>query len=247
LGRASIARGGALLSDFGITAVFHYAPLHYLPFIARRRALLSKAELRRLGFGEGHFRSTSAGQDEQRGFSRYVHLSLDAHPPILRAKLARGFPHFEVSVPAGAFTGIDYLLCRFNIAKTRYFRGAKTEPVECARNGRYQNGMRLPVAKSAAERQALLELNYPQTMVELLVLDELPLHNGTSFRFFHSGDFSCAGRVLESLGVADYQLEIDSQLQYEPAADHHRAVEDAIARALADANWRGSGLEFDRL
>jgi len=75
----------------GVRALYHYAPLHYLPFIARSAALLSKLGLRREGFPEKHFRSTSYRQDMARGFERFVHLTIDPHPPILQAKLKRGF------------------------------------------------------------------------------------------------------------------------------------------------------------
>jgi hypothetical protein len=236
-----------LLSQFGITTICHYAPLHYLPFIARRGALLSKAELRRKGFADTHLRSTSSAQDERRGFSDYVHLTLDAHPPILRAKLARGFPHFEVAIPAPHFAGLEYLLCRFNIAKTRYFRGAKREPPECDKNGHYYEEMRLPVAMTEAEREALLRLNYGQQMIEVLVRDQMPLGEGTSFRFFSHEDLASATQVLQAVDIATYALQIDEQLQYSPSPNYRQAVAQALARAVSDPAWLGSGLEFDRV
>jgi len=236
-----------LLSQFGITAIYHYAPLHYLPFIARRGALLSKAALRREGFADSHLRSTSSAQDAQRGFSNFVHLTLDAHPPILKAKLARGFPHFEVSVPATHFSKVEYLLCRFNTAKTRYFRGARREPPESDRNGRYYEEMRLPVAKTAAQQEALLRLNYGQQMIEVLVRDQLPLGQGTSFRFFHRDDVASAADVLRVLGMTTYALEMDEQLEYVPSSKYRQAVTKALARATADPAWLGDGLEFDRV
>lgn len=236
-----------MLSRFGITAVFHYAPLHYLAFIARRSALLSKNALRHEGFEDAHFRSTSAAQDDQRGFSRYVHLTPEAHPPILRAKLSRGFPHFEVAVPAEQLEQLGYLLCRFNIAKTRYFRGAKTEPPESDKNGRYYEGMRLPVAKTAHERRLMLQLNYGKCMIEVLVADLLPLGHGVSFRFFDEGDLATAKDVLARLDVSAYDLQMDKQMKYKPAPKHQRDVRDALARAVEDARWRGNGLDFDKL
>src|SRR5882672_2917564 len=172
-GESGPARG--LLCRGGVAAIYHYAPLHYLPFIARRAALLSKEKLRRAGFSENHFRSTSKRQDISRGFDRYVHLTLDAHPPILQAKLAKGFPHFEIGIPAQAVEQRDYLLCRFNIAKTRYFRGARQAPEESAQNGKYYGDFCLPVARTEMERGDLFAANYGRRMIEVLVEDEIPL------------------------------------------------------------------------
>lgn len=236
-----------MLAEFGIKAVFHYAPLHYLPFIARRQALLSKGELRRFGFSNNHFRGTSRNQDEQRGFLRYVHLTLDPHPPILKAKLNGGFPHFEVSIPHHAFEDRDYLLCRFNIAKTRYLRGAKQEPEESLENGRYYGDMRLPVAASIEERFALLQRNLGKRMIEVLVPDQMPLLEGTTFRFFHERDLLLAERALAQIIGASYALQIDAKLTYEPQASHSDAVAKNCAKAIDQPEWLGSGLDFDRM
>jgi hypothetical protein len=236
-----------LLRKYGVVAAYHYAPLHYLPFIARTGALLSKADLRKLGFKDSHFRSTSRKQDEERGFARYVHLTLDAHPPILRAKLAGGFPHFEVAIPAVEFDNFDYLLCRFNIAKTRYFRGARQEPPESEKNGRYYPGLRLPVAVSSRERQALLSRCYGHDMIELLVMDRIALCKGTTFRFFDKADLAFAQEVLKTLDVGAYDIEQDAALSYEPLPQYRAAVQAALKRALSDKTWLGDGLEFDRV
>jgi hypothetical protein len=236
-----------LLSKFGVATVYHYAPLHYLPFIARRGALLSKTTLRQLGFADSHFRSTSRAQDEARGFARYVHLTLDAHPPILSAKLSSGFPHFEVALSGVDFNGIDYLLCRFNIAKTRYFRGAKQAPLESEKNGRYHSDLRLPVAVTLAQREALLRLNLGENMIEVLVPDQMPINERTVLRFFHDEDLTCAGEVLQRLGIKTYETARDLAIEYKPSLKYRDAVKAALARSIVDPSWRGAGLEFDRV
>lgn len=240
-------RGGALLATFGIPSVYHYAPLHYLAFIARQNALLSKVALRELGFSDSHFRTTSRYQDEQRGFAHYVHLTLDAHPPILQAKLGRGFPHFEIALPAIEFDETEYLLCRFNIAKTRYFRGAKQEPPESEKNGQYRSGMRLPVATTPQEREALLRLNLGENMIEVLVPNQVALTAKAVLRFFHDDDMKCANEVLETLGIEAFQIERDSEIEYKPSAKYRSEVRTALFNSLADPLWRGDGLEFDRM
>jgi hypothetical protein len=236
-----------LLSQFGVGAVYHYAPLHYLAFIARHGALLSKLELQSRGFAAEHFRSTSRKQDEQRGFAAYVHLTLDAHPPILQAKLNGGFPHFEVALPVAQLEKLEHILCRFNIAKTRYFLGAKQEPEESLKNGRYHGNMRLPVAISSAERRALLERNYGLGMIEVLILNQVPLGSNTVFRFFHDEDLASAVQVLEQLGVTAYAVERDKKISYKPSTQYRNAVREVLAKAVADSSWKGNGLEFDRI
>src|ERR1051326_4364375 len=112
----------SVLGDNRISVVYHYTPLHYLPFIAMKRALLSKPSLRLLGFADTHFRSTSRRADEERGFGEYIHFALESRPPILLAKLAAGFPHLELAVPADVVEAQGFHLCRYNIAKTRVLR-----------------------------------------------------------------------------------------------------------------------------
>jgi hypothetical protein len=236
-----------LLTQFGVQAVSHYAPLHYLPFIARRAALLSKTRLLALGFSRNHFRSTSREQDEQRGFGQFVHLTLQSNPPILRAKLQAGFPHFEVSIPAQHFEGVEYLLCRFNIAKTRHFRGARRAPVESKQNGKYLRGLLLPVAQTFEEREQLLQLNLGKRMIEVLVREQLRLLRGVAFRFFHEEDLASAAHALTTLNVNTYTLEQDATVRYTPSTSYRAAVRRALEAAVSDSSWLGEALEFDRV
>jgi hypothetical protein len=236
-----------LLAQFGVSAAYHYAPMHYLAFIARAKVLLSKSELRNAGFQDAHFRSTSKKQDEERGFARYVHLTLDAHPAILRAKLQRGFPHFEVAVAASTFEGIDYLLCRFNIAKARYFKGAKAQPSESPKNGRYIGDLRLPVAATPEQREVLLKLNYGINMIELLVPERLNLESGVVFRFFHVDDLECAKKALGELGISAFQVKLDESFNYERDPQYAELVRKALSLSISDPAWRGNGIEFDRV
>jgi hypothetical protein len=116
----------SVLSANGIKSVQHYAPLHYLPFIARSRALLSKPSLDAAGFRSTHLRSMSRAQDVARGFGGYAHMTIDRQPRILKAKLGAGFPHFAVNVPVASVDAKTYSLCRFNVAMTRRLkRGRK--------------------------------------------------------------------------------------------------------------------------
>jgi hypothetical protein len=66
-------------------------------------------------------------------------------------------------------------------------------------------------------------------------------------RFFHEEDLAIARRVLRDIRVDVFSIERDSDISYEPATGYREAVNDALARAVADSDWRGSGLEFDRV
>lgn len=234
------------LQSFGIARVYHYAPLHYLPFILRAGALLSKNELRRVGFAHTHFRSTSARQDEQRGFSAFVHTSTLAHPPILKAKLAGGFPHSELSIPVQEVEQRGYLLCRFNIAKTRYFRGALQAPPESRANGKYLRDMALPVAATSDEKWALLEANASRAMIEVLVEDRLLLPQPIEVTAFSKPDALAIEQIADRLAVP-VKVYLDESLNYPQNQEKTEAVMESAARAVAEPDWRGGGLDFDRM
>lgn len=236
-----------VLSQHEINSVFHYSPLHYLTFVARHRQLLSKPALINIGFKEHHFRSTSYKQDMKRGFAEFVHMTLDPHPPILRAKLAAGFPHFELQVPSTAVECGEFALCRFNIAKTRYFRGAKQEPPETPANGRYYDGKLIPIARTSAERLDLFSANFNVNMIEVLVPDRLSLPDETIVTLYHPEDLNIAEQIQHALGTP-WQLRLmDVGGIYERNTRYARQVREFVARTLDADDWTGNGLEFDRV
>jgi hypothetical protein len=233
-----------LLTTRGIEDVFHYAPLHYLIFIARSKALLSKNELRRLGFDASHFRRTSRQRDLVRGFSNYVHLSLQSHPPILKAKLRAGFPHLEVRVPAAWVETGTFHLCRYNIAKSRNPKTGKRPAPESPATGCYHGGKHLPTAEKPAEREDLLRRNLGRNMVEALVPERLALPESTQMIFFHESDYRLAMDLIEQLGI-NWPLLLATDLRYEPNAKYSAVVRQFLNRAAADPEWLGDGLDFD--
>lgn len=236
-----------MLQRNNISYVFHYAPLHYLVFIARAQKLLSKGKLSEEGFNEEHFRSTSKRQDRVRGFNDYIHLSIDPHPGILLAKLKSGFPHFEIEVPASVIESYEYHLCRFNIAKARYFRGAKQEPMESEKNGKYYGDRALPIAVNDEEKDKLIFHNYGVNMIEVLVPDELLLTDDTIIRLFSQFDYNIAKRICNVLGV-QWKLELDgSGVKYGENIEYRNCVTRFLYSSLNDLNWFGDGLEFDRV
>lgn len=236
-----------VLADNKVASVFHYSPLHYLPFVCRAQKLMSKPELEQAGFAPTHFRSTSSRQDINRGFGNYIHFALDARPPILRAKLAAGFPHFELEVPVGTIEDKGFHLCRFNIAKTRYFRGAKQQPPESPENGRYYPDLAVPIAATDEEIEQLLAANFGKRMIEVLVLDALDLPAQTVIKVFHEDDAVLAKEVIAATGIK-WSVSLDGPgSKYPRNTRYAKAVSAFIAEALRDSQWAGNGLEFDRV
>lgn len=236
-----------VLTENRLEFVFHYAPLHYLPFICRTRQLLSKPELTDAGFAASHFRSTSSRQDIRRGFEEYIHITLNPHPPILQAKLTAGFPHFELKIPSRAVEQGEFHLCRFNIAKTRYFRGANREPPECDENGRYYDGKLIPIAKTKRDRATLFAANYGKNMIEVLVPRRLDLPNGTIVTVFSAEDKKIAESVLSAVGTRWLLECVDPDARYKRHESYVRQVTAFIDHSLSNPGWLGNGLEFDRV
>lgn len=237
-----------LLVQHGIERFFHFAPLHYLPFIARSQALKSKPVLAAEGYLTTHFRSTSAHIDEARGFGNFVHLSTVPNPPILAAKLGSGFPHIGIELLPSDFPQAPYDLCRFNIAKTRYLRRSGTSGfAENDANGRYYGGLQIPIARSDQEKDRLLRSREGDPMIEVLVDGCLCLSGAVAIRTYCEADKNIAQNVLNELGT-EWTVQLHAPPNhYERDEAHGANVDEFIALALNDPNWRGSGLEFDRV
>lgn len=238
-----------ILKDHGVVSVHHYAPLHYLPFIARSRSLLCKPSLLKKGFPPKHLRSMSSAQDVARGFGLYTHLTLDRQPRILRAKLAAGFPHVRIDVPVDTVDDSEFSLCRFNVAMTRYLRrDGKPGFVESPSNGRYYDGHQVPIARTKADKNAMLEVHLKlKTMIEVLIHGDLSLTDDTAIVCFSDIDAAIAKQVLSLVGaVWSVTVEIPPG-QYVRNEEYSASVATFIDRALSDSNWLGDGLEFDRV
>lgn len=237
-----------LLGQHGIDRIYHFAPLHYLPFIAQDRQLKSKPVLELDGFAKSHFRSTSGHIDIQRGFRNYVHLSTHSEPPILRAKLRAGFPHFGLELRTSDFTEMPHDLCRFNIAKTRQLRrDGKPGFRESDANGRYYDGLQIPIARSQHEKDRMLSVRKGDPMIEVLINERVHLNGTVNLLTYCEEDQGIAQSVLECLGVNWAVTASDISCPYDRSAVYAASVEDFIEKALSDRTWRGNGLEFDQV
>lgn len=234
------------LVTHGIELVYHVAPLHYLPFIARSNSLKSKATLRLEGFAETHFRSKSKHLDAQRGFGEYVHLSTVGRPPILEAKLSGGFPHICLSIPATSLNDVDFDLCRYNVAMSRHLRrDGKPGFAEGPANGWYYGNHQIPIARTEGEQGQLIQSRNGE-MLEVLVKPPVPLPNNTRVSVFSGGDRETAQKVLKQVN-AEWIVSLANAPEYQARPQYLEACEQFIETSLEDENWRGNGLEFDRV
>ncbi len=236
------------LTSAGLSVVYHYAPLHYLPFIARAGALLGKPSLKKAGFSLKHLRSKSSRQDVARGFGEYAFLTLDSYPPILQAKLGAGFPHIALEVPTSAVEAANFSLCRFNVAMTRYLRrDGKPGFEESPSNGRYYPGHQIPIAKTAQDKAALLAAHLNNSMIEVLIEGDLALPKDTIVRCYSDDDVKIAKTVMSSVGCS-WTVTMNTPPSAYPRRNiYANSVSAYVDRALRDPNWRGDGLEFDRV
>lgn len=239
----------SVLTDHQVEAVHHYAPLHYLIFIARSHSILSKPSLHKAGFAASHLRSMSHGLDVARGFGSYSHLTIDPQPRILRAKLAAGFPHIAINIPASEIDAVSFSLCRFNVAMTRQLRrDGKDGFPESETNGRYYDGHQIPIARTDADKSTMLQKHLQEnTMIEVLVHGDFNLSDETSITCFEEEDAMIAGQILRSLD-RKWNVKVETPPgPYPRDSTHVAAVTAFIQQAENDPKWRGNGLEFDRL
>lgn len=228
------------VQEIGLTLAYHTTPIHYLPAIARSRRLCAKRELAALGYDARHFRSTSRQIDVTRGFEAFVHLSARPLPPILRSKLESGFPHVELRVPIGHLPVEELHLCRFNIARHR-----KRAFQESPANGRLRNGMRVPVARGFAECRDMLDA-CGDTDLEVLFPGGVDLVPETEVRVFDNADYALAEATVAATG-AGWHVGLHAGPGYPRRSDFAAAASEEHGRFLADPDYRGRGLDFDRL
>ena len=176
-------------------------------------------------------------------------MTLDPRPRILGGKLNAGFPHIAIEVPSSAVARTEFSLSRFNVAMTRVLRrdGLPGRP-ESPTNGRYYGDREIPIARTDADKIALLGKHLSKgTMIEVLIHGDLLLPDDTSIICFCEEDLQIAQRVLAELAVPWAATRQQPIGPYKRRADYAAAVEDFIAQSLADPGWRGNGLEFDRV
>jgi hypothetical protein len=237
-----------LLQKHGFAFIYHYAPLHYLPFIGRDGRLLSKTELATQGFSDDHFRKRSKTQDRERGFGDYVHLTLHPGPPILLSKLSAGFPHIRLEIPVSDVERMAFDLCRYNVAMTRKLRKAGVGGhLESAENGRYYGDIQVPIAREMADKEAMLTAAQSQGwMIEVLVPGNVTLSDACRVKTYSARDQVLTTEILHRLGRR-WRVTPGGGDSYESSTSHARSVDEFVATAMGDFEWKGNGLEFDRI
>ena len=225
--------------------MFHITPLHYLPLILRQGQLLSKSQLISKGFTSGHFRKTSQKSDIDRGFGNYIHLSLQEWPPILKSKLSKGFPHIRFRIKSSKLPK-QFDLCRYNIARNRNVKDGKTPATESPKNGFYYENLRVPVARQYEDQIAMLNCSKNQ-MIEVLIPQILNIDGSTEIECFSAQDLSI---VLKTTKHLDVDLKVNQRkldFAYPKHDDFRQSVSEQIIQYLNKPDWKGDGLDFDKL
>ena len=112
--------------------LYHAAPLHYLPHILQSGALYPKSVLAGRGIAP---RPTAARRDRMLGLADWVHLSLRPDTPLLRDKLARGYPHALLAFECEAVLALPQvalLPCNTKAWRSRAACRPVTDPAEKA-------------------------------------------------------------------------------------------------------------------
>ena len=238
----------SLFEKIGIKKIYHISPLHYLPYICRKQTILPKDILGNI-FDVNHFRSKSDIHDRSRGFSDCCFLTTSGNPPIIKAKLTAGFPHIRYEIPAHEVERYPFSLCRFNIAMTRYLRrGMKPGHPESKTNGRYYDNQEIPTARSFSEKYNMLVEHYPNgIMIEVLVHAPLRLSNDVVVVCFSDDDYLLAENILKSFACSWEIRKEHPPCHYNRNPEYVSGVEDFLAKAMSDPDWRGNGLEYDKI
>ena len=160
-------------------------------------------------------------------------------PPLLRSKLAKGYPHIAIERPTAGVPEDRYLLCRYNIARNR---GSFSESPA---DGFLRDGMGLPTARLPSEKAAMLRA-HRGTCIEVLFSHAVPIPPTATVWTFNAHEADMARAALGRLGSAwgvrcrhpepPYALDPQTQI----------ASESYLSLSVQRPEWRGTPLEFDR-
>ncbi len=228
-----------------LKSVYHCTPLNYAPFVFRTKGLLSRRQLVDRGFNPCHFRKTSSQCDVDRGFADVVFCTTAPMSELLKAKLKHGFPHYLIEIPTHLLQGKATYLCRYNIARSRYYRGAKREPSCDPDCEFYVKDFRLPVARTDDQKRIMLQKWSNGRVLEILVESRVDFDRYVKLIAFSKEDQSLLGTIAKRL---EFQVEIElAEFSYVRCAKCAVDVGTSIESALADHRWKGNGLDYDSL
>jgi hypothetical protein len=93
----------------------------------------------------------------------------------------------------------------------------------------------------------MLSVRKGDPMIEVLIEDRVCLNGAVQLRAYCEEDQNVAQRVLEQLGVDWEIVPFGAAGAYQRDEAYAAEVEQFIQTALSDPDWRGNGLEFDRV
>lgn len=118
---------------------------------------------------------------------------------------------------------------------------------ENSANGRYYEHLQIPVARLNGDKKALMERHKGNREIEALVHGDLILPHQTEIFCYSSPDTEIARHVLLK-ARAEWNVSIVPPAgPYPRKSEYVNAVTSFIERAHSDAEWRGDGLDFDKV
>lgn len=112
-------------------------------------------------------------------------------------------------------------------------------------NGWYYDNHQIPIARTEGEQGQLIQSRNGE-MLEVLVKPPFPLPNNTRVSVFSGRDRETALNILEQVNAA-WIVSLANAPEYQARPQYLEACEQFIETSLEDENWRGNGLEFDRV
>jgi len=124
-------------------------------------------------------------------------------------------------------------------------RAGSTGFKERPENGYYYGNLQIPVARTPVEHHQLIQARRGK-MLEVLVKSPISLPDDTCVSVFCADDRESAANILEKLN-STWGVSQTNGLGYAALPEYSRSINQFIDTALEDRDWKGNGLEFDRV
>jgi len=204
-----------------VSCLYHAAPLQYLPHILKSQALYAKSVLAAQGI---HPRASAVRRDRMLGLTDWVHLSLHPNTPLLRDKLAKGYPHALFVFERAAVLALpEVALLPYNTKawRTRSACQPVTDP---------------------GERAALLRCSeetdrYPS--LEVLVRYGLGLEHLTQIAFVTASEQQMVQQLLDALALP-LPAPVVTDVSLLPVCDYQPTTIAAIAAYFEECRRAGT-------
>ena len=153
-----------------------------------------------------------------------------------------------LKIDVSLIDNVEFMLCRYNIARMRNHKDSN-KPVRPSKyNGEYHDDFKVPVAREHSEKVDLLLPRFSRGQeVEVLIESELDLGNDAEVICFHEEDYRLA-RCALGLVSRQWTAVLDRRpINYCRKSKFADRCSEFLHRAALCPDWRGNGLDFDKL